>query len=331
MSDIPAQARISHRQILRAYRRTAPVVAFPADGTWSSQRRYLLTVGFGASYGGAVERLKGQAERSGWFDGGICAVRAGQVPPWMEEYLRLSESLRSTHPTGYGLWSWKPYAVMQMLRRIEEGAHLYYLDAGSEISRLGTGRMKQLDADVASRGCGFFELPFVERDWTKPSLLQRYAGTQGSRQVQATWFAVRNCATTRRLIEAWWDLCHEADFDALKDEPGFRHRHDQSVLSCLVHSTARDAIIGPWEDVFARWLYVPDSWVLLEPVHALRIRDSRTLIDPLVGSSTLSGCRRSLSEGRLGLRLRTIIPRVVGALHDQASLAAKALTGRRWA
>ncbi len=281
----------------------------------------LLTIGLGAGFDDPVRRLTDQAAALGWFHGAR-AITDKASPAWMSEYYELTAELRASNPKGYGLWSWKPFCVLRTLLSLEEGDHLYYLDAGCELSALGEGRMKFFDRDIAEHGALFFELPFGERTWTKPSLLEKYdPAVRESPHVQATWFGLKNCAATREIVRSWWETCSDRDFWALRDEAGISHRHDQSVLSCVVKSMRQGFMARPWEDVFAPWLYVRDSWALLEPVHALRQRNAKSVVTRLVGSSTLSACEENLGRPGMSFRLRSAARRVVSKVRDEMILA----------
>jgi hypothetical protein len=322
------QAAISRRQVLDIYRRREPVSPPATKSSWSSGRRYLLTAGMGAGYHGAVRRLVRQARGCGWFSD-VFSVTDNEDRPAVREYLAATADLRSANCPGFGYWSWKPFFVLRALERIEEGAHLYYLDAGCELSPLGTARMQVLDGILADHGGLFFELPFLERDWTKPSLLARYRDVRGdTRQIQATWFGIRNSSTTRELLREWWNACSQDDFRALRDEPGARHRHDQSVLSCLVKQRREAVSVTQWEDVFVPWLYVRDSWVLLEPVHALRQRGAGSLLDPLSARSDATACERNLARASAGFKARVSAKHAYHGVRDAMSVLGYRLTHR---
>jgi hypothetical protein len=299
-----------------------PFLSLP---TWSSENRVLVTVGLGPGFENPVRRMTDQATAIGWFHG-VTGITDKASPAWMAEYMELTAELRASNLKGYGLWSWKPFCVMQTLLTLDEGGHLYYMDAGCELSAFGEGRMKAIDRNVAEHGAAFFELPFIERDWTKPSLLRRYDSSLGeSPQIQATWFGLKNCAATRELVRSWWEACSSEDFWALREEAGFRHRHDQSVLSCIVKSKRQDFSVRPWEDLFAPWLYVKDSWVLLEPVHALRKRGAKTIVTRLVGESSLRACEENLRRPSLEFKARNSVRRVVSKVRDELIFARQRL------
>lgn len=291
----------SLREIWRQYRRTElPWTPSPEARSSASQRpeRHLLTVGMGQPYDEAARRLARQAAATGWFDvvhiidGRKDSIGAARV-------LTELESVRRQYPKGAGLWAWKPALLRLVMARAPVNAHVYYIDAGCELSPLASARFAHLDALLAERSALLFQLPFLEDEWTKSSLLNRFPSARGTRQIQATWLGLRNDATGSKLVARWDDCCREQDFAWLKDPPppseqtGTGHRHDQSILSCVVKEEFSQLACAPWEDFFAPWMYHRNSEVLLAPVHALRARDGRSALDPLVRASTLAACVRA--------------------------------------
>ena len=173
---------------------------------------------------------------------------------------------------------------------------------------------------VAERGCLFFTLPFIESDWTKLDVLARFdVAVRPTPQVQATWFGLANVEKTRALMSRWWQECSKEGFRALLDDPTgmTEHRHDQSVLSCLVKTSELRTATLPWEDLYSPWLYVRNSWVLLEPIHALRRARRPSAIDPLVSRSSLTRCRENLIRADLAFKVRKCGSRIYRALRTR--------------
>jgi hypothetical protein len=318
----------SLREIWRQYRRTElPWTPSPECRTIASQRpeRHLLTVGIGQPYDEAARRLARQAAAAGWFDvvhvidGRNDSIGAANV-------LAELDSVRREYAKGAGLWAWKPALLRRAMAQAPRNAHVYYIDAGCEISPLASARFNQLDALLAERSALLFQLPFLEDEWTKKSLLTRFPSARGTRQIQATWLGLRNDATGAKLVSRWDDCCRENDFTWLKDPlgpelTGTGHRHDQSILSCVVKEEFSQLAYNPWEDFFAPWMYHRNSEVLLAPVHALRTRDGGSALDPLVQASTLIACVRAHARHRMFLDLlRRVFKRMHHFIRDELIL-----------
>lgn len=285
--------------------------------------RHLLTVGVGHPYNQAARRLSQQAQATGWFDvihivdGNENTIDAGGVLTALEPLIR-------QYPKGAGLWAWKPALLRLAMDAAPEHAHVYYIDAGCELSPLASDRFEQLDAELEANSALLFHLPFQEDEWTKSALLEKFPSACGSAQIQATWLGFRKDATGKALLARWDECCREQNFAWLKDPVSDtipqkqQHRHDQSVLSCIVKAEFPQLNINPWEDFFAPWMYYKNSKVLLAPVHALRSRDDRSILNPLLRASSLDSCIRDSTEyPGLAQRMRQVWQRLRSRLRDE--------------
>lgn len=316
------------REIWRKYRRTdlpsAPPPGLPSyPNATERPERHLVTVGIGKPYDDAARRLARQARATGWFDI-IHVVDGCDDTLCAAPLLAALEPLKLQHPKGAGLWAWKPALLRKAMATAPENAHVYYIDAGCELSILGGARFEQLDALLSQRSALLFHLPFLEDEWTKPALLTRFPVARGSAQIQATWLGLRKDIIGEALVARWDERCREQDFTWLKDptsdhlRPVQEHRHDQSVLSCIVKAEFPQLVSEPWEDFFAPWMYHQDSEVLLAPVHALRIRDGGSVLDPLVQASNLWDCLQARAGHPSPVQgLRRVAQRLRHALRDE--------------
>lgn len=143
---------------------------------------------------------------------------------------------------GNGLWLWKPYFVCKTLDFVEDGDIVLYCDAGSFFFRSCKNiinRMEYEDIWVS-------DLPLIEKQFTKPELLERLDCTAKeyteTNQIQANFIAIRKTERGMAFAHEWLDTCTDGD-NLLRDTryntispvfPYLGHRCDQSVLSLLV-------------------------------------------------------------------------------------------------
>lgn len=153
------------------------------------------------------------------------------------EYRKRFENIFS-YQRGDGLWLWKPYLMKKTLERVKEGDYVYYCDAGSFFIR----NKRSFMDDVTRDDIYVTETPFIEKQWTKPSMFRALnADTdeiKESNQIQSGFVCVRNCARTREFIDQWLALGEREEIVApLKDDEDhgecISHREDQSTLSVL--------------------------------------------------------------------------------------------------
>jgi hypothetical protein len=264
--------------------------------------RHLMTFHSGHAYSLAAERLARQAKTTGWF-ASVDIFHPASEHAAMQAFNANHGEFVSRNPRGYGCWRWKPLLVQAMLAALPENDHLYYMDAGCELSVLGSARFAALDRELAVRGVLCFEIGFAELGWCKHESVDAIFGgwndaAMASRQIQATWFGLRNTASVRKRIAEWaqWAVRGELitdSYDPRRQHPSFQnHRHDQALWSLVLKKHGIRPL--PQEDCFERWLYVRDSWVLLSPVHGLRSRGGRSRIDGIASSSSEDGCRNNL-------------------------------------
>ena len=162
-----------------------------------------------------------------------------------EKFSNVFSSQLNRDVRGFGFYVWKPQVIIQALKAIPTGDYLLYLDSGSHLNSGGRSRFLDYvsEVDQSQSGILAFELPFLERHWTKGDLLD-YFGVRtneavvDSRQIQAGCIFVHNRPGILDFFEKWLTV-FESDFALVDDTPskspnleGFReHRHDQSVFS----------------------------------------------------------------------------------------------------
>ena len=157
---------------------------------------------------------------------------------------------------GGGYWLWKPYIVNETLKKINDGDYLFYMDSTYFFMENFTSLYQN-----------FFEkkdeLVFLENDFliwhNKPNestnqmkrlckmdIIQKYNMEnkillENVNEYWAGAFLLKKTSRTVFLIKEWLKMCcvkHD-----LTDEPSeipnhpefFDHRHDQSLLSILLH------------------------------------------------------------------------------------------------
>jgi hypothetical protein len=203
------------------------------------------------------ERLQRQAEAMGFF--------GDRIKIWTEADLDgdFREKMKShlIHGSrGYGYWCWKPQIVLQLLREMNEGDILLYVDVGCHLNPEGIDRLKEYFELAEKYGIvGFqarqiddalhndFSTHFLlDREWCKGDLLD-YFGVRhnssivNSGQIGSGIFLVKKSAAAVRFFEEFrqvyfdrYELCDDSP-SISPNLPGFiENRHDQSIFSLLV-------------------------------------------------------------------------------------------------
>lgn len=296
----------------------------------------LITCGFGAErYARAARRLAAQATRSGFFTRVMAFTAIADVPGLERKDRRACEELARRYPRGYGLWAWKPSVIAAVMRELPEGAAVFYIDAGCEISAWGRDRFDCHVARLRDRGHLFFAIPQQEREWTASSVLTHFGlpADERSDQIQATWFAVINNGAWRDFMHLWADACIANNAHLLHPAPVrgdaslIEHREDQSLLSCMLkRRTGTEA--DRWEDHFVPELYRPDTWILLMPIHTLRNDGELSRIDPLLNVSDRVACLRH-ATGSQPMPASALTRMVMRTMREWAYCIREAVRGTR--
>jgi hypothetical protein len=267
---------------------------------------HLLTFGGGAErYRLSVSRLESAALMTSWFDE-IHALTDKSNHDAINNLLSdHGDFIRANHNI-FGYWIWKPYLVDNLLNKIPDQEIVFYMDPGCEISPLGSDRFHEFLELVNHHGTLFFSVPKDEISHTKRLVYDYLEGSRCNnfKQIQASWFALKNSLQVRNMVKEWLRLSCYQNYRFLdnnsygvEEYPGFAgHRSDQSILSILVKSGGY--MTKSHEDLFRRYLYYPNSWVLLEPIHVVRNRSGDSRLTKFLESSSIDKCINDLQVAR---------------------------------
>jgi hypothetical protein len=256
-----------------------PKFNYLSDTKTCSIKKYFCT--FSAGYGEKLKILESVASDTKWFDN-IISFNADDRELSELEICENSKKFIINNKRGYGYWLWKPYFVKYCLTKVPEDSIVCYCDVGMEISKEGSLIFDKLIQMAYDYNGLFFDMPFIEKNWTKKTVLNKFVHVdKNSNQVQANFFLLRKNTKTLALVDEWIKLVTSSDFininDDLNDEKIYfiEHRHDQSVLSCLVKSMGLKIINQI--DSFDRNLYKNKiDWINKYPFHSLRSKDKNT-------------------------------------------------------
>lgn len=172
-------------------------------------------------------------------------------PNFSEKYPHISDLSR-----GYGYWLWKPCLIDHYLSILPEGSILMYADVGvvfaapvESVTRLLGSGLNQI----------FFNMPkHLNGAWCKRDVFVALnADTPSCRfapQIKAQWHFWVVGDDSRKKCAQWLDCCSQAAL--LTDQPSteanypefVEHRHDQSILSILVHKWGSEIFRDPTQE-----------------------------------------------------------------------------------
>lgn len=227
----------------------------------------------------SLDRIRHEAESLDFYDEIYCWDESALDQQFRESFAeKLDVNVR-----GYGYWVWKPQAILQALRKMDDGDLLEYADVGFRLNPRGMWRLEQyfeIARKSASGVLGFQgkrpeyplkddgrDLPtWPDRYWVKGDLLD-YFGVRENREIldtptiQAGLLFIRKSPQSVAFVEKWLSV-FEKDFHLVDDSPsispnlnGFReHRHDQSVFTIL-------GKLQGIETVSSNEFWYPQKWI----------------------------------------------------------------------
>jgi hypothetical protein len=145
---------------------------------------------------------------------------------------------------GAGYWLWKPYIILDMLSKINEGDYLVYMDSGANFIKDPSNILRMLN----HKGVLTFSMVQKTSKWTKGDCFYYINDDdklkfKDENQIQGTYIFLRKCDESVMFVKKWLDYCTSNDL--ITDEPNIKmdnlsdfidHRHDQSILSLLVYN-----------------------------------------------------------------------------------------------
>ena len=193
-------------------------------------------------------RLRKEAEDTNWFHD-IIIHSPETISDFLNQYKDIVENSR-----GYGYWTWKPYIILEQLKKMNDGDILVYLDSGGSILKHKKDRfdeykslLDQTENSVMTFNDekSFGEIQYREKYFQKMRVLRRFGLHENedflnSGQIEGGVFVCKKSRFTVNFVQEWFNLLVEDNYALVNDEDDFPqredficHRHDQSILSIL--------------------------------------------------------------------------------------------------
>ncbi len=241
-----------------------------------------MTFGGGAPcFYDAVGRIKKQAASFRIFD---------SITGFTDTDLRRDTLFWAKHgdfiegnPKYYGYALWKSYLILKMLRQINEGEILLYVDCGCELNSRGKARLVDYLRICAARGSLAFQLDHAEKTWSKMDLIHHLKAPVADResgQVAGGMIFLTKSERNLQFAQLWFETQTSGQYHFINDAPSLlpndpsfvEHRHDQSCFSLLTKRYGHFVI--PDETYFA-----PD-WLkgIGYPIWAARNKTGRSVL-----------------------------------------------------
>jgi len=145
-------------------------------------------------------------------------------------------------PVGAGYWLWKPYYMLETMRKMHAGDILIYLDSSLMIS---ADMRPLIDLCLEQDGILLFTNGYLNSSWTKRDCFvfmgcdeEKYYSVEQTVGGSHLWVKHRK---SMEILEQWLEYCQNVNIMAdipnicgLANLPDFvLHRHDQSIITNL--------------------------------------------------------------------------------------------------
>lgn len=191
------------------------------------------------------KRLEDSARQFGIDEIHTYTYKDLQKSGFVEEHQELFKYAR-----GKGYWIWKPYVILDTLKKLNEGDLLLYVDSGAEI----INHLDPLLALIRNYNIVLFRNHnLFNSQWTKRDLFiamnLNYKEIFEKEQVVGGFIGVKKCNESNIFLNEFYNWC--SNYNMLNDAPSIspnlpdfvEHRHDQSILSLL--SIRHNIIVFP--------------------------------------------------------------------------------------
>lgn len=143
---------------------------------------------------------------------------------------------------GFGYWLWKPYLILEVLKKVNEDDIVMYADAGNEII---TDLIPLFNLCMKQNIILFQVHDHLNKTWTKRDafVLMNCNAPQfyEAQQVCGSPQLYRVCSESIKFVETWLQYCcnpliltDSANTCGFVNDDTFKdHRHDQSILTLL--------------------------------------------------------------------------------------------------
>ena len=146
---------------------------------------------------------------------------------------------------GFGYWSWKPYIILDALKKISEDDILIYMDSSryetDGFKNSCTGVIKFMEKNNISILPGF-ETNFNNYQMIKPSCLEYFKLNieefKQTNNIFTSPMFLKKTYFTIKFIKEWLDNClieENISHKDLSNIGGKIHIYDQAILNCLLY------------------------------------------------------------------------------------------------
>lgn len=204
------------------------------------------------------DRVVKEAKESNYFT----HVVAKSLSDMSSSFVALNKKWIERNKRGYGYWVWKGQCIADQLEQMNEGDVLLWSDSGNTVAKGRHHKVREyIDRATKSKtGIVGFRVKYKNYEWNKHDLIDylipkdKHEDYYETEQICSGMLLIRKCDESMAIIREWVALSfHRHLIDdspsVSPNHPRYReHRHDQSILSCLIYVHGADTIDDNWRD-----------------------------------------------------------------------------------
>lgn len=158
-------------------------------------------------------------------------------------------------PVGVGRWLWKPYLILETMKRVPEGSYIIYLDTGFVIRKNIIPLLKMMgDKDIMAVAYDPNIYGVLGTHCHRQSLILSTCDTTECREAPHLWAGLsfyRNSPKSRAFVEKWLQISENPEIllpgpGKLPEYPEFKYHHnDESTFSITGYLMKQDITFIP--------------------------------------------------------------------------------------
>jgi hypothetical protein len=152
---------------------------------------------------------------------------------------------------GAGYWLWKPYIILDSMKRLPRGSIIAYMDSDCYITKdISPLVSLAMTHDRVLWKNSHTNKPYTKRD-TYIVLEKDYQEAYDATQLEAGFLLLKNTKENEEFVKRWLYYCQHSS-KIITDEPSKlglelkdfkKHRHDQAILSLLSLSETKHKLL----------------------------------------------------------------------------------------
>lgn len=171
---------------------------------------------------------------------------------------------------GAGFWCWKPFALKQILKRVNKGDIVIYVDASTYFTRYVD---KIVDFINTNEVLVFkHKEAYLQSTWTKMNAVEyfgydhNWCETEGTKiQMIAAFVGIKNDSFGNFIVDEWLKSMNPENSKLFDDSPSARNcldfkesRHDQQMLSLIVYKYLDHSVFADYDKSKYGWVWQED-------------------------------------------------------------------------